>query len=257
MATEKSKSKRPAHNPRTQRRRRASSGRYWIYGRHAVDAAVANKKRHIHRLCSLDKTALKAATTPAEEVTKEELDALLPKDAVHQGVAALVDPLPEVDMATLQPTENGARMRIIVLDQVSDPRNIGAILRSASAFAVTAMIMPARHSPPETGALAKAASGALENIPIVRAGNLSRALETLKKWGYWCYGFDAGATTQLGEVEFAKNAAIILGAEGTGLRRLTAEHCDLVARLPMEPGSESINVSAAAAIILYAAYTSN
>jgi 23S rRNA (guanosine2251-2'-O)-methyltransferase len=238
-------------------RKQDPEGRYWLYGRHAVAAALANSRRQVHNVYCLDRATVGATTATVEIVTKESLASLLPMDAVHQGIAADVSSLPQTDLDDLLCDVPEEGMRLAVLDQVSDPRNVGAILRSARAFSIAAVVMSSRHSPPETGALAKPASGALEYVPIVRVGNLARSLETLKQRGFWCYGLDADATVDLPDVEIAAKAAIILGAEGRGMRRLTVEHCDVVAKLPMAPGNDSLNVSAAAAITFFAAFTSN
>ena len=147
----------------------------------------------------------------------------------------------------------GAR-RLVVLDRVSDPRNIGAILRSAAAFAADALVLTHRHAPPESAALAKAASGALEAVPIVRVANLAQALEEMARAGFWRIGLDASAATALPEADLSGDVALVLGAEGRGLRRLTAERCDVLARLPMAGAMASLNVSAAAAIALFLSY---
>jgi 23S rRNA (guanosine2251-2'-O)-methyltransferase len=226
--------------------------RYWIYGRHAVLAAAENPRRRIHRLVVSEELAGEPLPMAAETLPRRNIDALLDEGAVHQGLAIQVDRLEQPDLDTAC-TPEGDRNLVVVLDQVSDPRNIGAILRSAAAFSARAVVLPERHTAPETGVLAKAASGALERVPLVHVGNLGRALDQLAELGYWRYGLDARADAALGDIDIAGNAALVLGAEGGGLRRLTAEKCDLLARLPIADTMESLNVSAAAAVALYIA----
>jgi 23S rRNA (guanosine2251-2'-O)-methyltransferase len=171
---------------------------------------------------------------------------------VHQGIAAQLDALEEPDIEDIvRATEGLESARVVVLDQVTDPHNVGAIIRSAAAFGTAAVVMPERNSPPSTGTLAKAASGAIEHVPLVRVVNLARALDRLKQAGFWCVGLDAGATTALHAADLSGKVAVVLGAEGEGLRRLTREHCDLMVRIPISRGMESLNVSNAAAIALY------
>jgi len=186
-------------------------------------------------------------TTP---VAIEDLVRLLPPDAVHQGIAVEAEPLPELAIETLC-REVPERAVVVVLDKVTDPQNVGAVLRSAAAFGALAVVVPDRGSPEATPALIKAASGAFERVPLVRATNLRRALESLKAAGFWCYGFDAAADTALGSSDIAERAVLVLGAEGEGLRPLTRETCDVLLRVPIATAVESLNVSAAAAVALY------
>jgi 23S rRNA (guanosine2251-2'-O)-methyltransferase len=182
-----------------------------------------------------------------EQVDRGRLDHLLGRDIAHQGAALLADPLgtPSLQQALERPGP------LIVLDQVTDPRNVGAILRSASAFGAAMLITQDRNAPEETGALAKAASGALETIPLLRAVNIARTLIALKAAGIWTIGLDAGGAPLSGPALEGRRAALVLGAEGEGLRRLTRETCDEVAGLRMPGKMESLNVSAAASIALY------
>jgi 23S rRNA (guanosine2251-2'-O)-methyltransferase len=255
--------RRPAHD-QTQRHDPNSGRGVWLYGIHAVLAALANPDRRAYRVIVSGEAestlAPRIATIsqgrsdlPRTEILpRETLERLLPRGAVHQGVAAQLDALEESDIEdVIRATEALDSARVVVLDQVTDPHNVGAIIRSAAAFGTAAVIMPERNSPPSTGTLAKAASGAIERVPLVRVVNLSRALDRLKQAGFWCVGFDAGATTALHAADLSGKVAVVLGAEGEGLRRLTREHCDLMVRIPIGRSVESLNVSNAAAIALY------
>jgi 23S rRNA (guanosine2251-2'-O)-methyltransferase len=181
-----------------------------------------------------------------------DLGRLVPSDAPHQGVVIEVEPLEEIWLSDVV-SEAGETAIILVLDQVTDPHNVGAILRSAAAFGAIAIVTQDRHSPPESGALAKAASGALERVPWVRVVNLSRALEELAEAGFWRIGLAGEAETRLADALGPKKVALVLGAEGPGMRANVREHCDALARLPIRDAIESLNVSNAAAVALYAA----
>jgi 23S rRNA (guanosine2251-2'-O)-methyltransferase len=181
-----------------------------------------------------------------------DLGRLVPADAPHQGVVIEVEPLGDVWLDEIV-AGAGNRAVLLVLDQVTDPHNVGAILRSAAAFGAVGIVTQDRHSPPESGALAKAASGALETTPWVRAVNLARALEEIAEAGFWRIGLTGDADTKLKEALGPERVALVLGAEGPGLRPNTREHCDSLARLPITSAVESLNVSNAAAVALYAA----
>lgn len=244
------------------RRGPQGTGSLWLFGSHAVAAALANPARKVRRvLVAGDPAEEGEAVAPpsiegrgvaVEKVSRHELEALLPEGAVHQGIAAEVVPLPDTPIEDLcASAANSERAAIVVLDKVTDPRNVGAVLRSAAAFGACGLVMPERGAPPESGTLAKAASGALERVPIVRAVNLKRAMETMKTRGIWCVGFAADAATPLTDGPLPGRVALVLGAEGTGLRRLTRESCDLLVGIPIASDIDSLNVSAAAAVALY------
>lgn len=233
----------------------------WIYGHHAVLAAVANPRRHCLRLIAAPATAdalaaaaeQAAAARPSIEVLdRRDLERLLPPEAVHQGVAVLAEPLADIGLGDfLVHLEDGENARLVVLDQVSDPRNVGAVMRSAAAFGVKAVVVQERHSPEATGVLAKAASGAMEHVPMIRVTNITRSLEAMKQAGFWCLALDAGAPHALAAIRPTRRCAVVIGAEGKGLRRLVREACDESGRIPISDAVESLNVSVAAAIVLY------
>ncbi|MBM3488417.1 MAG: 23S rRNA (guanosine(2251)-2'-O)-methyltransferase RlmB [Alphaproteobacteria bacterium] len=231
--------------------REVPRGAIWIYGVHAVRAVLGNPRRVRHRIMATAEARLGLPGLPpeTETVARAVLDATLP-GAVHQGIAVLVAALPDAALEDILAAP-AASATVVVLDQVTDPHNIGAVLRSASAFGALAVVVPDRHSPDATGTLAKAASGALEHVPLVRAANLARALEALKAAGFWCVGLDAEAAEPLAAHDLSGRIALVLGAEGTGMRRLTRDHCDLLARIPIAGPVESLNVSNAAAVALY------
>ena len=227
--------------------------RFW--GRHAVSAALDNPKRNVAKAWATREAAAFMrfpADVPVTLADVADLGRLVPGDAPHQGVVVEVEPLEEV---WLDEVLAGASERavLLVLDQVTDPHNVGAILRSAAAFGAVAIVTQDRHSPPESGALAKAASGALELVPWVRTVNLARALDDIAEAQFWRIGLAGDAETLLKEALGPKKVALVLGAEGAGLRHNTRDHCDSLARLPIGGSIESLNVSNAAAIALYAA----
>ena len=252
-----------------EQRRQAQPRRERLYGVHAVAAALANPSRRCHRLTAtrdgaallagrIDARALplaaRALLDAPQVVSRQDIAALLPAGAGHQGIVLETAPLPAVDLASAcraaAQAENGAGT-VLILDQVTDPQNVGAILRSAAAFAVGAVVVQERHSPQSAGALAKAASGALETVPLARVVNIARALIVLKELGFWCLGLDPDAAEPLAATPVRAPLALVLGAEGEGMRRLTRERCDLTARIPIPGSMTSLNVSSAAAIALY------
>jgi 23S rRNA (guanosine2251-2'-O)-methyltransferase len=234
--------------------RRDDGGAVVLYGWHTVTAALTNPKRRIRRLLATENALRRLAdegiASPiAPEVTRPDaLAARLTPDAVHQGLIAEADPLPSPAIEDLP-----AAGIVLVLDQITDPHNVGAILRTAAAFAVGAIITTARHSPEATGVLAKSASGALELVPIVVVQNLARALAALKDRGFLTVGLDSAAPDDLTAIELRQPLALVLGAEGRGLRQLTGVTCDRLARLDLPGEIKSLNVSNAAALALYIA----
>jgi 23S rRNA (guanosine2251-2'-O)-methyltransferase len=236
----------------------APAGRPRFWGRHAVTAALANPDRVVRKIWATREAMASLDIPPVIPVTYAEvtdLARLVPSDAPHQGLVAEVDPLEDIWLADL--LEQGAddKRPLLVLDQVTDPHNVGAILRSAAAFDALGIVTPDRHAPPESGTIARAASGALEMVPWVRVVNLARALDEIAEAGFWRVGLAGEATQTLNEAMGQQRVALVLGAEGEGMRQNTATHCDELGRLPISPRMESLNVSNAAAIALYAATT--
>jgi 23S rRNA (guanosine2251-2'-O)-methyltransferase len=223
-----------------------------LYGWHTVAAALANPQRQIRKLLLTENAARRLAdenidTRVTPEIVRPSLiDGRLGPDAVHQGLLAEADPLPSPDLDTLP--QQGI---VLVLDQITDPHNVGAIMRSAAAFAVKAIVTTARHSPEATGVLAKSASGALELVPLVTVQNLARALNQMNEAGFMTVGLDSQGSENLGDVVLRQPLALVLGAEGKGLRQLTRETCSAVARLDMPGDLKSLNVSNAAVLALY------
>jgi 23S rRNA (guanosine2251-2'-O)-methyltransferase len=230
----------------------ASDGPVILYGWHTVVAALANPQRRIRKLILSENAARRLTeenidTPITPEIVRPALiDQRLGPDAVHQGLLAEADPLPSPDIETL-PQEG----IVLVLDQITDPHNVGAIMRSAAAFAVKAIVTTARHSPEATGVLAKSASGALELVPLVTVQNLARALTEMNDQGFLTVGLDSQGSEDLGSVPLRQPLALVLGAEGKGLRHLTRETCSTVARLDMPGEIKSLNVSNAAVLALY------
>ncbi len=233
----------------------APASRPRFYGRHAVLAALANPERTVRKLWGTREALAALDLPPVIPITyadAADLGRLVPHDAPHQGLVAEVDPLEEIWLGDLLEQGRNDRRPLLVLDQVTDPHNVGAILRSAAAFDALGIVTQDRHAPPETGALARAAAGMLEVVPWVRVVNLSRALDEIAEAGFWRIGLTGHAKGTLAEVMGDARIALVLGAEGEGMRQNTETHCDELARLPISPKVESLNVSNAAAIALYA-----
>ncbi|MGL3821872.1 23S rRNA (guanosine(2251)-2'-O)-methyltransferase RlmB [Sphingopyxis sp. R3-92] len=234
---------------------RGQAIRFW--GRHAVFAALDNPERTVKRIWGT-REALGQLDLPTNlpvsfaEVT--DLARLVARDAPHQGLVIEVDPLEGVYLGDVLQAEIDANSKrpLVILDQVTDPHNIGAVLRSAAAFDAAAIVTQDRHSPPESGVIARSASGALETVPWVRVVNLSRALEEIAEAQYWRIGLMGDTETTLAETLDGNRVALVLGSEGDGIRHNVMEHCDVMAKLPISPRMESLNISNAAAIALYA-----
>ncbi|MEJ0076255.1 MAG: 23S rRNA (guanosine(2251)-2'-O)-methyltransferase RlmB [Alphaproteobacteria bacterium] len=225
-----------------------------LYGWHTVAAALANPRRTIRKIIATENAAHRlgeeglALPVAPEIVRPDAIAARLSADAVHNGLLVEADPLPALELEDL-----GDEGTVLVLDQITDPHNVGAILRSAAAFGVSAIVTTARHSPEATGVLAKAASGALDLVPTVTVQNLARALTKLKERGWLTVGLDSEGETDLAAADLREPLALVLGAEGKGLRQLTRTTCDIHARLALPGVLKSLNVSNAAAVALYAA----
>lgn len=241
----------------------------YLYGVHACLAALKNPNRIIEKILISDKSFMdkepfsvffsKDRRHVAERhidskiiqvATKDQIAALLPKGAVHQGIAFKVQPLPLWDLTDFIHNDEPNQI-VVVLDQVSDPHNVGAILRSCGVFGAHALILTDRNAPKENGTLAKTASGALEIVPLCYVKNLAQTLKTLKANGFWCVAFAEEATQQLCDIDLKGKVALVMGAEGDGVRRLTAENCDFYVKLESTSHFSTLNVSNAAAIALY------
>lgn len=242
--------------PRAQPKAEARPDGLWLYGLHAVRAALDNPRRKVKKCVLTARSAEEIGTKRLGRVRHEQADLeavarLLPQGAVHQGVALSCEPLPRLELEdALAPSES--RRIVLVLDQITDPHNVGAILRTAAAFGVSAVVVQDRNAPPESGALAKAASGALDIVPIVSAVNLSRELDTLNSHGFWRIALVGDGEASLAEAAAGNgDIALVLGSEGSGIRRLVRAHCDAAAFIPISEAMESLNVSNAAAVSLY------
>ena len=237
---------------------RAENNKIWLFGHHSVTAALQNPDRDIEgiALTAANKEKYTDLMTehkvPMISTNRDELDKLFGEDTVHQGVGLLCEKLPEYALEDLLFSSEDNDVYLI-LDQVTDPHNVGAILRSAAVFGAKAVILTERNAPEESAVLAKSASGALETTPLVYVGNLARAIDKIREAGFWTVGFAGEAETELQNVTLTGKIALIMGAEGPGMRRLTRENCDTLARIPMaENGVGSLNVSNAAAVALFA-----
>jgi 23S rRNA (guanosine2251-2'-O)-methyltransferase len=227
----------------------------WLYGKHACYAAIQNKNRQIYKIVVTQNTERDAVSkllnsrARIEIMGKKNLDNLVGRDAVHQGIAIQVSPLGYEDITYLK-NINDQNQIVVLLDQVTDPQNVGAILRSCAAFGVKALIEQERHSPKETAVLAKIASGALEIVPRIHVGNLSQSMKDLQSMGFWTVGFSEEAKEELHKADLKGKIAIVMGSEGDGLRRLTEAKCDFHIKLPTANFS-TLNVATATSVALY------
>jgi 23S rRNA (guanosine2251-2'-O)-methyltransferase len=230
---------------------------HFLFGKHPVLAALANPMRKVKRVLVTKNTQkeLEAELRSQRNLQLVEggkLESMLPPGSVHQGIALECEPLAQPSLSHW--LDEKIEKPVLLLDQVTDPHNVGAILRSAAAFDVGAVIVTDRNAPAESGVMAKAASGGFEVVPLITVVNLVQAMETLKKAGYWTAGLDGHAKEMIADAKLDKKTALVLGAEGAGLRRLTSEHCDFLVKLPIHAQMESLNVSNAAAVALYDIY---
>jgi len=245
----------------------AGSGTVTLWGRHPVAAALANPSREVLALHLTERAEAALAEIlsaippnrreklPAPKILDgRDLAEKVPLDAVHQGLVAVARPLAGLAIeALIERLSDTTTALVVVLDQVTDPHNVGAVLRSAAAFGAGGLIVQSRHAPPVDGVLAKAASGALERVPIVEVTNVARAIDTLRADGFWCVGLSGDGDVSIDQARMEGKTALVFGAEGPGLRRLPRERCDVIARLPTDPEFGTLNISNAAAIALYEA----
>ncbi len=218
---------------------------YWIYGIHACTALFENPNRNTIKILKTKDCPVNIPNNLSFKITsKQEIESVLPPSAVHQGIAVLTNALPSVNISDI--TEGA----VVILDQVVDPHNIGAILRTATAFGIKAVIIPQNNSASENGLIAKVSCGGLEKVPLIAVPNIVRSIEILKKNGYWIYGLTGNTKKSIYQINFSSKTAFVLGAEGSGIRRLVAQNCDEIVKIPMTPNMESLNVSNAGAIAM-------
>lgn len=228
----------------------------WLYGTHACSAALKNPHRRIFEICYQNPKSLEKLPLPSQTVIKSTqvdkfwFDKKFGSDAVHQGIAINVSPLETLSPEDLARDPDSHQL-VIILDQVNDPHNVGAILRTAAAFNAKALVMTDRNAPEESAVLAKSASGALELVPILKYVNLANAIQELKDMGFWIYGFAESGSSPLSQIQFSGKVALIMGAEGAGMRDLTKKNCDFLIHLETSDSFSTLNVSNAAAIAMY------
>lgn len=218
--------------------------------------ALSNPKRFVRRVVLTERAAEEIGPKLLGRVQHavsdlQAISRILPDGAVHQGIALLCEPLPRIDLEQTLEQSAGKRRTVLVLDQITDPHNVGAILRTAAAFGVTAIVVQDRHSPPETGVLAKAASGALDIVPMIHVVNIARTLADLGRHEFWRVALSGDGDLSLKDAVGKSDIALVLGSEGSGIRRLVRENCDVTAHIPIESAIESLNVATASAIALY------
>lgn len=246
------------------KKKNENNGGVLLYGKHATISAIANPRRKINKiLCTADNFAQVREVCRKNQreeglieiSERRDIEKMLPPQAVHQGMAVLCSKLEDFSLEEIcDALQDKTKATVMILDQVTDPQNVGTIIRSCVAFGCDALIMQDRNSPQETGAVAKAAVGMMEFLPIVRVTNLSRAIEKLKNCGFWVVGMDGYATQYIDSLDKNSKLAIVMGSEGKGMRRLVEETCDIAVKIPMSEKVESLNVATAASIILYELY---
>ncbi len=229
---------------------------FWIFGIHAVTAALDNPSRIRFDLVTIKSLAPQFAKFSPRIVDKAEFDRILPKGVVHQGVALNVAKNDIILEDIIDDIQLQKKSTILMLDQVSDIHNVGAVLRSSAAFNVDAVIIPEHNSPNENGQMAKAACGALESVPLIKVTNISQTIEKLKKIGFWAAAFDASVEISLNNFSFPDKTLFVFGSEGDGLRKSTKQNCDYVVKLNMSDKMESLNISNAVAVALYQRFIS-
>ena len=229
------------------------SKKIWLYGEHVVREVLKNPKRRIHEVIGISPERYKIPQRIKQrQVSKQVLDKMFPSGSVHQGIAVCTDMLENLDLEHYLRSLSNKKSVFLILDQVTDPHNIGALLRSAQGFYADGVIIPSHHSPEESAILAKCASGALEHVPLIRVSNIVRAIEVLKKHSFWTIGLSLTEKAQdIRKINMPERTAFILGSEGKGMRNLTEKSCDYLGFIPMNPTLESYNVSNAGAIVLY------
>jgi len=227
----------------------AKDKKFWIYGKHAVRAAVLNEDRQVFKVVVLpqNRDFLSDLSVKIEVVDKSHFMSLFGKDVIHQGCAAQVLPLDEVYLEDL-PNDDRP---IVFLDQVTDPQNIGSILRASAVFGAKAVVLPEVNAPEVTAVIAKVASGALETVPLIKVKNLVQSIKMLKNSGYWCLGLDERGDKKIGEMDLSGKFLLVIGSEGQGMRRLTRENCDFLVQLPSIGGFSTLNAAQAATVSLY------
>lgn len=239
---------------------RNTNDRYWIIGKHAVESALKNTKRIKDRLCITKEASLlldlRDVQIKPEYMTRSEISKLSDNQNTHQGIALLVKFLEKNNLNTYLENNVNKKKLFIILDQITDPQNIGAIIRSASAFSASGIIALEKYSPNENSIMAKAAVGALEFLPIFKVANLTQTLKKLKQYNFWSIGLDSNAKQSLKQLSeksdiFTENIALVMGNESKGLRELVKTNCDMTAKIDISSSMESLNVSAALAITLY------
>lgn len=231
---------------------------FWLYGRHSVEEALKNPYREKIRLVMSKKSSFSQSIQSSIPVVRDDelFTRILPAGVVHQGVALEVKPLTPTNLDDiLHIADSQQSCTILILDGVTDVHNIGAILRSCAAFEVLSVIVPENNTPLENATMARAASGALDIVPLVRVTNLSRCISRLKESGFWIIGMDGRAKESINALNLPPKRVLVMGSEGSGMRRLTLESCDFMVKIPMSDKMESLNVSVAAAIALYSLYT--